>query len=115
RAALSWMHAGADDDTDGWYLARFDHPDGRSHTAAGGIRADEMLAGGKAKLPSLARLLDTYRPQLVVFMLGTNDASANRPVAAYRADMEKAVDLMSERGVICILSTIPPHVGRPEL
>src|SRR5665213_4406875 len=35
KAALKWMHAGANDDTDGWYLAAFDHPDGgRSYTAA---------------------------------------------------------------------------------
>ena len=52
RAALAWMHAGADDDTDGWWLARADHPDGgRSYTACGGIRADEMLAGGKSGMP----------------------------------------------------------------
>src|SRR5690242_10681364 len=40
-AALKWTHAGANDDTDGWWLAAFDHPDGgRSYTACGGIRAD---------------------------------------------------------------------------
>jgi hypothetical protein len=49
---------------------------------------------------------------MVVLMLGTNDASAGRGVAAYQADMAKAVDLMLERGVIPILSTIPPHVGQ---
>src|SRR4051794_31486875 len=44
RQVLKWMHAGANDDTDGWHLASFDHPDGgRSYTACGGIRADEML------------------------------------------------------------------------
>jgi len=48
-------------------------------------------------------------------MLGTNDASANRKVEAYKADMEKMVEAMQERGVICILSTIPPHPGKPEL
>jgi lysophospholipase L1-like esterase len=116
RAALAWMHAGADDETDGWWLARSDHPDGgRSYTACGGIRADEMLAGGKNGLPSLAALLERYRPQAVVLMLGTNDASAGRDVAAYRADMEKAVDLMLARGVVVILSTIPPHPGRGAL
>ena len=95
RAALDWMHAGADDDTDGWWLARADHPDGgRSYTACGGIRADEMLAGGKSGCRRSRRLLDQYRPQVVVLMLGTNDASAGRDVAAYRADMEAAVDLM---------------------
>ena len=116
RAALAWMHAGADDDTDGWWLARADHPDGgRSYTACGGIRADEMLAGGKNGMPSLGSLIEKYRPQVVVLMLGTNDASAGRDVAAYRADMEKAVDLMLGRGVVVILSTIPPHPGREAL
>jgi hypothetical protein len=116
KAILTWMHSGSDDDTDGWHLARFDHPDGgRSYTACGGIRADEMLAGGKAKMPPLAKILDTYRPQIVLFMLGTNDASARRPVRDYRADVEKTVELMLERGIICILSTIPPHVGAMDL
>ncbi len=116
NAVLTWMHSGADNDTDGWWLARFDHAEGgRSHTACSGIRADEMLAGGNRKMPALASMLDTYKPQMVVLMLGTNDASANRPVAAFRADMEKAVDLMLERGVICILSTIPPHPSKTEL
>ena len=76
KAALQWMHAGAGDDADGWHLARFDHPDGgRSYTACGGIRIDEMLAGGKNKMPPLDKILETYRPQAVVLMLGTNDAS----------------------------------------
>ncbi len=116
KAALQWMHAGANDDTDGWHLAIFDHPDGgRSYTACGGIRIDEMLAGGKNKMPPLDKILETYRPQAVVLMLGTNDASDGRPVAAYRADMARAVDLILDRGAVCILSTIPPHVGKPAL
>src|SRR3954470_506088 len=49
-AVLKWMHNGSNDDTDGWHLASFDHPDGgRSYTACGGIRADDMLAGGKRR------------------------------------------------------------------
>jgi hypothetical protein len=116
RAALAWMHAGADDDSDGWWLARADHPDGgRSYTACGGIRADEMLAGGKGGMPSLGAIIEKYRPQVVVLMLGTNDATAGRSVAAYRADIEKALDLMLGRGVVVILSTIPPHPGRQAL
>jgi hypothetical protein len=116
RAVLAWMHCGADDDTDGWWLCRFDHPaGGRSHTACSGIRADEMLAGGKQGLPSLEAMLRQYRPQMVVLMLGTNDASAGRPVDVYLADMRKAVDLILGQGAICILSTIPPHPHRGEL
>jgi len=116
KAALQWMHAGANDDSDGWHLARFDHPDGgRSYTACGGIRIDEMLAGGKNRMPPLDKILETYRPQAVVLMLGTNDASQGRSVADFTADMAKAVDLILGRGAVCVLSTIPPHVGKPEL
>jgi hypothetical protein len=115
-AVLEWMHTGKDDDTDGWWLARFDHPDGgRSYTACGGIRINEMLAGGKQNMPPLRALLKSYRPQCVVLMLGTNDASAGRPLADYRADMERAVDVILKEGVVCILSTIPPHPGQSKL
>ena len=114
--ALNWSHAGANDDTDGWYLASFDHPDGgRSHTACGGIRADEMLAGGKRGMPKLSDLLDRYQPQAVVLMLGTNDASAGRPAADYRGDMETIVNAMLSRGIVPIVSTIPPHVHHRNL
>src|SRR3954447_189379 len=42
KAVLAWMHCGKEDDSDGWWLARFDHlSGGRSYTAAGGLRADE--------------------------------------------------------------------------
>jgi len=116
REALAWMHMGAEDDTDGWWLSRFDHPDGgRSFTAAGGLRADELLAGGKQGLPSLAEMLARYRPQVVVLMIGTNDASAQRPVEAYLADVSRAIDLMLQRGVVPVLSSIPPHPGAEEL
>ena len=70
-----------------------------------------MLAGGKQQMPPLEKLLDTYRPQIAVYMLGTNDVSAGRSLDAYRADVEKSLDLMIDRGIIPILSTIPPHPG----
>jgi lysophospholipase L1-like esterase len=115
KAALAWMHLGADDETDGWYLARFDHPSGgRSHTAAGGIRWNELLSGGKAGLPSLAEMLKTYQPQMVVLMLGTNDASINRKVSDVSRDAQTAIKMILANGTICILSTIPPYVGDPE-
>ncbi len=115
KAVLTWMHAGADNDSDGWWLARFDHPaGGRSYTACGGLRADELLAGGKQGMPSLSDLLDQYKPQVVVLMIGTNDATAQRPINAYRADVTKAVDLMLRQGIICILCTIPPHPQRTD-
>jgi lysophospholipase L1-like esterase len=116
KALLAWMHAGKNDDTDGWYLARFDHPSGgRSHTAAGGMTLSELLAGGRAGLPSLAELLKKYQPQMIVLMMGTNDASHGRSVEDYTQDADKAVELILGTGAIPILSTIPPHIGRTEL
>jgi len=116
KAVLAWMHAGSNDDTDGWYLARFDHPaGGRSYTAAGGIRLDEMLAGGRGGMPSLAELLETYRPQMVVLMLGSNDASEGHRLEDYRRDMETAIETILAVRAIPILSTIPPHFHRFEL
>lgn len=110
RSVLVWMHTGADNDMDGWWLSRFDHPDGgRSFTAAGGLRADELLAGGRQGLPPLAEMLDRYRPQAVVLMIGTNDASAGRSRDDYLRDVARALDLMLQRGVVPVLSTIPPH------
>ncbi|MFN0019128.1 MAG: SGNH/GDSL hydrolase family protein [Pirellulaceae bacterium] len=115
KALLKWMHSGAGDDTDGWFLAGFDHPDGgRSHTAAGGMRADELLKGGKQKLPPLAELLKKYQPQMVVLMIGTNDVAQGRMTEDYIKDVETAVSTILETGSICILSTIPPYFGQPE-
>jgi len=74
-----------------------------------------MLAGGKQRMPKLMDLLDQYKPQAVVLMLGTNDASAGRSVDAYRRDMESILDAMLSRGIVPILSTIPPHVHREAL
>lgn len=115
RAILKWMHTGSGNDEDGWYLALVDRPGGRSDTAAGGMRSDEFLAGGHNSLPSLTALLEKYRPRMAVLMLGTNDASAGRPVADYLKDMSRAVDLIIANSTIPILSTIPPHPGRFEL
>jgi GDSL-like Lipase/Acylhydrolase family/Domain of unknown function (DUF4091) len=116
KAVLQWMHAGADNDTDGWYLARFDHPaGGRSFTACSGIRTEEMLAGGKQRMPALSAILDNYKPQMVVLMLGTNDAAAGRSVAAYTSDIRLAIKAILNRNGIPIVSTLPPHPGKPDL
>lgn len=116
KEVLQWMHTGADDETDGWWLARFDHPDGgRSHTAAGGLRVNELLAGGKQNLPPLSDILDHYRPRIVVLLIGSNDVAANRPVADYKGDVNAALTLMIDRGIVPILSTIPPYPGKSEV
>ena len=115
KKLLAWMHAGKQDDTDGWYLASHDQPSGRSHTAASGLRADQLLQGGFRGLPSLEKLLATYRPQVVVYMLGTNDAGASRKPADVKSDYEQAVKQILAAGAVPILSTIPPRRNRQEL
>ncbi len=115
EAVLGWTHAGRRDDTDGWWLCSVDRPGNRSETAASGVRSDEFLAGGKGGLPPLKDILAKYRPQAAVVMLGTNDASAGRDAAAYRADMERIVKLLLEHDAVPILSTIPPHPHRGDL
>ena len=120
-AFLRWSHAGRRDERDGWHLASVDVaddgdgvPPGRSHTAAGGLRADELLAGGKAGLPPLAEMLEHYRPQLALYLLGTNDLLAGRPAERYVADVERAAELMLARGTVPILSTLPPCRGHAD-
>jgi lysophospholipase L1-like esterase len=61
-------------------------------------------------MPSLASLIQTYNPQMVILMLGTNDAMQGRSVANYIADMETIVQSLLNNGTICVLSTIPPMI-----
>lgn len=115
KAILKWMHLGADDETDGWFLARVDRPGGRSDTAVSGITSYQYLAGGKGGIPPLAEVVKKYNPQVAVVMLGTNDATAGRSQSRYRADMIKVVDTVLANGTIPILSTLPPCKGKEEL
>src|SRR5262249_19534372 len=112
KAFLKWSHAGERNDSDGWYLASVDVPSGRSHTAASGLRSDELLKGGKGGLPSLSDIINKYKPQLALYMLGTNDITAGRSVVQYSADVEKAVDMLLANGTVVIVSTLPPYRGK---
>lgn len=114
KAFLQWTHAGKRNEMDGWYLASVDVPNGRSHTAASGVRADQYLAGGKGGLPPLSDIIGKYKPQLALYMLGTNDISAGRPVGKYIVDVEKAVDMLLKNSTVVIVSTIPPYRGKGE-
>ncbi len=116
KAVLTWMHTGENNDLDGWYLAAFDVPDRNgSYTAVSGMRLDQALAGGFHGMPPMAEIIKKYNPQIVILMLGSNDASASRPVETYRADLEKAIKLILDNNTILVLSTIPPHVHKQQL
>ncbi|MCX7664332.1 MAG: SGNH/GDSL hydrolase family protein [Gemmataceae bacterium] len=109
---LNWSHAGKKNDSDGYYLASVDAPSGnRSETAASGLRADELLSGAKG-LPRLKEILQKYQPQMIVYMLGTNDLLRGRETAQYVLDVEKAIDTILAQGTVVILSTLPPIQGK---
>ncbi|WP_157369519.1 GDSL-type esterase/lipase family protein [Zavarzinella formosa] len=113
KAILKWLHTGEKNNLDGWHLASFDHPNGgRSYTACSGMRLDELLAGGKQKMPPLEKLLTQYSPQAVVLMIGTNDATGDRRPKDFIADFAKAVDVILANNTVPIVSTIPPHVNK---
>jgi lysophospholipase L1-like esterase len=111
REFLSWSHCGERDFRDGWHLASVDVGPNRCHTAASGVRADKYLSGGKHGLPSLAEILARFKPQLALYMLGSNDLYVDRPVDCYAADVEQTIDLLLTEGIVPILSTLPPCRG----
>lgn len=115
KDVLAWMHAGKQDETDGWWLCSVDRPGGRSETAVGGIRSEEWLKGGKAGIAPLGDVVKRYNPRMAVILLGTNDVTARRTVADYKADMLKIVDSVIANGTIPILTTLPPYKGRDAL
>ena len=60
KAIMQWSHKGRKNDTDGWWLTSVDVQNGRSHTSASGVRADEYLKGGKHGLPSLDEIVKKF-------------------------------------------------------
>lgn len=108
---------------DGWWLAYTDRPGGGSYTAQSGIRTNQYLEGSY-NLPPVEDMLDNYKPQMVILMLGTNDASAGRKPEEVGRDYEEIVKRIlwddgrpqqAYRGTIPVLSTIPPHVKKDDL
>jgi len=117
KAVLKWMHTDANDKTDGWWLCRKEVVSHRAYTAESGLESAWLFekGGEQAKgrwpgppLPPLAKMLDDYKPRLVVLEVGIYEAEAERPLADYRKNMGQALDLILERGAIPIPTTAPP-------
>ncbi len=120
-AICNWMHAGAGGignvSVDGWYLSAQDMPGGRSYTAESGIRTGQYLTGG-ADLPSMDEMYTLgftnpdgkqYRDaEVATILLGTNDASANRPTSEVETNIEAIADKLLANNIIPILITLPP-------
>lgn len=70
-----------------------------------GWLSGNVLAGER---PALDRELDALRPAFAVIMLGTND---NRPggIEPFSKNLAEIVDRVLARGVVPLLSTIPPR------
>ena len=115
EAILRWSHCGEQNDLDGWHLASHDVAFCRSFTAACGVASEEYIAGGKNGLPPFEEIVQTYNPQIVVLMLGTNDAWQERTVEDFAGAMETIVARLLANGTIVVLSTIPPMILNPEL
>jgi gluconolactonase len=107
-AILKWMHTEAKDKTDGWWLCRTEVEHYRAHTAESGLKSAMLFDGGKRGLPTLAKMLDEYKPRMVTIECGIYDVEDGVALDDYRKNMAKALDLILERGAIPIPNTIPP-------
>ena len=107
-AILKWMHTDAKNATDGWWLCRTELEHYRAYTAESGLKSAMLFDGGKRGLPTVAKLLDEYKPRMVTIECGIYDVEDGVAREAYRQNMAKALDLILERGAIPILNTIPP-------
>ena len=115
-AVLKWMNAGANNKTDGWWLCREEIVSHRAYTAESGLQSSWLFKEGEkapgrwpgAPLPPLDKMLDEYQPQFVVFEVGIYEAEEERPLADYKKNMGKALDMVLERGAIPIPGTCPP-------
>lgn len=72
---------------------------------------DPKCGSSEASLTCEVRLL---RPSIALLLLGTNDASLGVPVGAVEAAIAEQVAWLKERGVIPVLSTLPPRLDTPE-
>jgi GDSL-like Lipase/Acylhydrolase family len=107
-AILKWMHTDANNRTDGWWLCRTEIVHYRAYSAESGLKSSMLFKGGRRGLPPLEKMLSEYKPRMVTIECGIYDVEDGVPLADYRKNMAKAVDLILNHGAICILTTIPP-------
>src|SRR5205823_6223790 len=108
EAILKWMHAGAKDKSDGWWLCRTELVHYRAYTSERGLESPMLLTGGKRGLPPLAQMLAEFKPRMVTLEVGIYDVENRRPLQEYQDNMARALDMILDQGAIPILNTIPP-------
>jgi uncharacterized protein YraI len=104
-------------------LSFFSGPNGRGENCFGaspiaaypGWTTADVLTPGGAKTgncgPGETPLECEYRtaqPSVALIMFGTNDVPQNMSLDTFRANLQRIVDISISRGVIPVLSTIPP-------
>ncbi len=107
-AILKWMHNRANDKTDGWWLCKTELVSHRAYTSESGLESPMLLAGGRAGLPPLEKLLTDYKPRMVTLEVGIYDVENKRALEEYQKNMGQALDMILAAGAIPILTTIPP-------
>ncbi|QDU95203.1 SGNH/GDSL hydrolase family protein [Lignipirellula cremea] len=113
-AVLKWMHTEARDKTDGWWLCRTEVEHYRAYTSESGLKSAMLLAGGKRGLPTLAAMLQDYRPRIVTLECGIYDVEDGVSLEVYRRNMAQALDQILAAGAIPLLNTIPPFRAQRE-
>ncbi len=82
-----------------------------SLAAEGGTTAEDALTGAPCPLD---QELTAIAPQLAVVLFGTNEVRYGWSVDAFGVQLWTLVDAALARGVIPVMSTLPPNVGYPD-
>ena len=97
---------------DGWVtlLQHRLHSEGWPYKVVNGSVSGETTTGGLERLPAM---LDTYAPDVVILELGGNDGLRGLPINLMRENLQKMIDLSSQRGARVLIAgiQIPPNYG----
>lgn len=89
---------------------RLDQDDPKQHKVINASVSGETTSGALARLP---KLLQTYKPQVMIVELGGNDALRGHPPQLIRANLEKLVQQgqAAQAKVVLFGMKIPPNYG----
>ena len=89
---------------------RLDRDDPKQHKVINASVSGETTSGALARLP---KLLQTYKPQVMIVELGGNDALRGQPPQLIRANLEKLVQQgqAAQAKVVLFGMKIPPNYG----
>ncbi len=71
----------------------------------------ERTTAGKVRI---IEVMNTYSPEFVLVMEGTNDLSSNRPRNEIIGHLGNIIDRVKERGGKPVIATIPPRLDDPD-